>query len=661
MATAQLPAVQVHLPHLPVANAESSDSTATGIIEPIYTVPGSTWNNMISAHQTYPSVPYEVIINPNSGPGGSFSQTFANGIQNLNNNGLTVLGYVYTSYCQRPLSEAESDINLYAEWYKSYGLTGIFFDEMAYPTDNVSPCDAGVTAMDYYNTLTDYAVNIEGFHFTVGNPGDDVNSSYMNTVGTINIFENNFLPSSNGTLAGSDYSSQCQTQGNNGWHLCFAKSNFSFISNGISSSQFPSTGKIQGWSNYVGFMFITSDLYYQVVPSYLDQEVAALNTPSVGITVATDNSSLDTIPGAGIVFYQPTAGCTKYTDTCGEVLQGGSPITLNASSGWQYELSAPSSFGSCTFSKWLDSGSTNPYRTITAPTSSETYTAVYTGGSCGSATSPAITVNSINQTEGALPGYYTTLSENGKVIQDGFTPVTFSNLVSGQNYTIDPEDYTCTFNHWNDTGSTTRLRTVTATSGDQTFTAVYNCPSVSSVTVGSANQNDGKITGYYTVLYNGAGSIVNTGYTTVTFSDLAYGAKYTVRVDDYGSCSFGYWKDTGNTSRYRSFVANGVDQTFTAVYNCYSSPSVTVQTINQNGGKITGYYVGLYNSGGTLINSGFSWVTFSSLSVGTTYSVQPDNYGSCTFSHWQDTGSTVRDRSFVAASTQTFTAVYTCT
>ena len=658
LAVTELPLVEGALPHLPVASAATSDSTSTGIIETVYgSTPNSSgsWAAVVSAHESYPSVPYEVIINPSSGPGQMNSSAFASAIKTFAMHGITVLGYVPTGWCNDSMTTVEQQINDYAAWYKSSGLAGIFFDQMEAPNE---PCNSGVSPINYYNTLTSYAVNTEGLQFTTGNPGTDVNSSYINTVRTINIFENASLPSSNSTLAGKEYSSQCQTQGTSGWHLCFDKSNFSFISYDISS--LPPTAEIQGWSNYVGFMFITGANYF-IVPSYIDQEVAALNTPSVGITVATDNSSLYTISGAGIVFYQPTASCAKYTDTCGEVLQSASPITLNASSGWQYELSAPSSFGSCTFSKWLDSGSTNPNRTITAPSSSTTYTAIYTGGSCGSSSSPSVTVDSENQTYGALPGYYTTLSYNGKVIQDGFTPVTFSNLVSGQNYTIDPEDYTCTFNHWNDTGSTVRLRTVTATIGNQKFTAVYTCPSASSVTVQSVDQNDNKITGYYTVLYNSTGSIINTGYTPVTFPDLTYGAKYVVRPEDYGSRSFAYWKDTGNTTRYRSFVANGVDQTFTAVYNCYSSPSVTVQTVNQNGAKITGYYVGLYNSGGTLINHGFSWVTFSSLSVGTTYSVEPDNYGSCAFNHWQDTGSTVRDRSFVAASSQTFTAVYTCT
>lgn len=180
-----------------------------------------------------------------------------------------------------------------------------------------------------------------------------------------------------------------------------------------------------------------------------------------------------------------------------------------------------------------------------------------------------------------------------------------------------------------------------------------------SLSVQTVDQSGSTITGYYVGLYNG-GTLINSGFSPVTFTDISAMTSYYVAPDNYGSCSFSYWQDTGNTTRDRYFIAYG-SQSLTAVYDCSSTGSVTVQTVNQNDQAITGYYVGLYNSGGTLINHGFSPVTFTGLTIGTTYSVGPDNYGSCTFNHWQDTGSTTRDRSFTAASTQTFTAVYYCT
>ncbi len=182
-----------------------------------------------------------------------------------------------------------------------------------------------------------------------------------------------------------------------------------------------------------------------------------------------------------------------------------------------------------------------------------------------------------------------------------------------------------------------------------------------SLAISSVDQNSNTITGFYTGLENSGGYQINSGYTPVTFTGLTLNAQYTVYVDNYGSCTFNHWLDNGNIDRERTFTATQ-SYSFVAVYSCGSSTgSVTVNTVDQNDNPITGYYVGLYDSGGTLINNGFSPVTFSGLTVGANYFVEPDNYGSCTFNHWQDTGSTVRDRSFTAASSQTFTAVYTCT
>ena len=88
---------------------------------------------------------------------------------------------------------------------------------------------------------------------------------------------------------------------------------------------------------------------------------------------------------------------------------------------------------------------------------------------------------------------------------------------------------------------------------------------------------------------------------------------------------------------------------------------MVVQSVNQNGQAITGYWAVLYNSAGTQLTTGFTPVTFSGLTAGTAYGVSVSSYGACTFSHWQDNGSTNAMRAFTAASTQTFTGVFNCT
>ncbi len=111
------------------------------------------------------------------------------------------------------------------------------------------------------------------------------------------------------------------------------------------------------------------------------------------------------------------------------------------------------------------------------------------------------------------------------------------------------------------------------------------------------------------------------------------------------------------------FTATSSPTTFTAIYNCSgtTSPgsSVTVNSVNQDGAAITGYYTVLYSSSGTVIADGFTPYTFTT-TVGQSYQVQVDNYGSCAFSSWSG-GATADPMSFTATSSApTFTAEYNC-
>jgi polyvinyl alcohol dehydrogenase (cytochrome) len=296
------------------------------------------------------------------------------------------------------------------------------------------------------------------------------------------------------------------------------------------------------------------------------------------------------------------------------------------------------------------------------------------GGGSGAS---SVTVNSVNQINGAISGYYTALYQGGSVVASGFTPMTFA-TTSGLTYSVQVDNYgSCTFAHWSD-GVTSNPRSFTATSSSTTFTAVYDCAGVSggsggggtggasSLTVGSVNQNNSTINGYYTALFDSGGSVVASGFTPKTFS-LTSGSIYSVKVDNYGSCNFYQWSD-GVTSNPRTFTASGA-MTFTAVYNCAGTTggggtggasTVTVASTDQNSNAISGYYTELISSSGGVIASGFTPNTFATTS-GLTYSVQVDNYGSCTFAHWSD-GVTSNPRSFTATSSSTtFTAVYDCT
>ena len=95
------------------------------------------------------------------------------------------------------------------------------------------------------------------------------------------------------------------------------------------------------------------------------------------------------------------------------------------------------------------------------------------------------------------------------------------------------------------------------------------------------------------------------------------------------------------------------------VAHAQTQSEVTVTSQDTTGATISGYYVALYSSSGSLVTSGYTPATFPT-TAGSMYSVQADNYGSCTFSQWSN-GATSNPMSFNATSgTITFTAIYSC-
>jgi hypothetical protein len=145
------------------------------------------------------------------------------------------------------------------------------------------------------------------------------------------------------------------------------------------------------------------------------------------------------------------------------------------------------------------------------------------------------------------------------------------------------------------------------------------------------------------------------------------GQTYSLEADSYGSCQFAYWLDSGSTNSVRT-ISIASNTQLTAVYNCGTggggggnSPSVTIESVNQNGAPITGYWTVLYGPHGGQLATGYTTKTFSGLTSGTKYTVELDSYAGCQFSHWQDTNSGSDVRSFTASGAQTFVGVYTCT
>jgi hypothetical protein len=189
-----------------------------------------------------------------------------------------------------------------------------------------------------------------------------------------------------------------------------------------------------------------------------------------------------------------------------------------------------------------------------------------------------------------------------------------------------------------------------------------SAPITSRLTATAVTSSGSPLTGYYVVLFQ-SGNIVAAGDTPATFT-LNDGQSYVVQADSYGNCVFNHWSN-GHTSASMA-VSITTDMHVTAVYDCSSSgaSSFTVTSQAQNGAWIFGYYA-ILESGGAggakVVGTGYTAQTFAT-NAGQSYTIQVDNYGSCSFSHWSNDGSTANPRQFTAVSRAIgLTAVYSCT
>lgn len=157
---------------------------------PLYMYPSAaTWQPLYDAMNNNPQVTFNIIINPNNGPGGSppDSNYIAN-ISLINSyNNSNMLGYVHTSYGKRSLTDISSDIDTYQSWStytnSNISLGGIFVDE--------SP-----TSTDYYNYMTTIYNKVKSTmtngNLVWTNPGVPVDSSFYQIADMINAYENTY-------------------------------------------------------------------------------------------------------------------------------------------------------------------------------------------------------------------------------------------------------------------------------------------------------------------------------------------------------------------------------------------------------------------------------------------------------------------------------------
>ena len=150
-------------------------------IIPLYSYPIGTYENeWIKLYNLKTNKKVFVIINPNNGPGSNVDTNFVFAIHSLKNNNFKVIGYVYTSYGNRNISNIKLDIDNYLNFYGNPNIDGFFLDEVSNNTNTFS----------FYQNITDYIKSKN--KLVILNPGSDIPSDFFYLANKIIVFENSY-------------------------------------------------------------------------------------------------------------------------------------------------------------------------------------------------------------------------------------------------------------------------------------------------------------------------------------------------------------------------------------------------------------------------------------------------------------------------------------
>jgi Spherulation-specific family 4 len=148
----------------------SNRNSKLQILLPLYIYPNwydknkYAWKPVITAAK---KVSIVAIVNPNSGPNNAPPNTdYQQGIKDLHQAGIKVVGYVPSNYSKRDLQAVQSDIDLYTKYFQ---VDGIFIDEAASSTEKAN----------YYQQLYQYIKSKSTGYNVIINPGVNVTESYI--------------------------------------------------------------------------------------------------------------------------------------------------------------------------------------------------------------------------------------------------------------------------------------------------------------------------------------------------------------------------------------------------------------------------------------------------------------------------------------------------
>ncbi|KAH7069092.1 Spherulation-specific family 4 [Paraphoma chrysanthemicola] len=156
------------------------------ILLPLYLYPHNknTWDPLYNAIVKYPNTEFLVIVNPDSGPGAAPwwpNVDYAREIPKLNAfTNVKTVGYVRSTYCNRPIDQVFQDIDTYATRKingKDNLFQGIFVDE----TVNIFSPEVK-TYLDRVDSKIKGTQGLSGKRLipTIHNPGTAVNKGLAN-------------------------------------------------------------------------------------------------------------------------------------------------------------------------------------------------------------------------------------------------------------------------------------------------------------------------------------------------------------------------------------------------------------------------------------------------------------------------------------------------
>jgi len=208
------------------------------------------------------SVPIIAIINPNSGPDSTAGSDYTSGMAMLAAAGVTMIGYVHTSYGDRAISDVTADIATYAAQYP--GLAGIFIDE----------CATSSSELSYYTQVYSAIMSHSGYTNAILNPGTQPDQGYQAVSTNLVIFEDNASNLKNNFASWVSCAPSASEKAGYKYH-------FSAMAIAASQSNMPSLISTME-SAGIGMVYVTdaslSGNTYGVLPSFFTTEVSQIES-----------------------------------------------------------------------------------------------------------------------------------------------------------------------------------------------------------------------------------------------------------------------------------------------------------------------------------------------------------------------------------------------